>query len=101
MTTPVYLILGAILVGIFVCGCCAAESDQAATIEDKKTDQDLERRKKEKEAWFALYYDDRKKEHEFRTYYGKRERGKLTYIVPEFEQRIVKMNKLKRKRGRD
>lgn len=97
----VYLILGAILIGIFICGCCAAESDQAAGIEDKKTDQDLEKRKKEewKKAWFELYYDDRNKEYEFWTYFRKREKGKLLYIVPEFEQRIVKMNKLKK--GRD
>ena len=96
MTEFVYLMLGAFLVGIFVCGCCAAESDQAAGIEDKKIDQDLERRKK---AWLELRYDDRKKEYEFWQYFSRRERGKLTYIVPEFEQRIVKMNKLKK--GRD
>ena len=92
----VYLIWGAILVGIFICGCCAAKSDQAAATEDKKTDQDLEKRKK---AWFELVYDDRHKEYEFWKYFGKRKKGKLLYIVPEFEQRIVKMNKLKK--GRD
>lgn len=104
MTEPIYFILGAILIGIFICGCCAAESDQAAATEDKKADQDLERRKKadlekRKKAWLELCYDDRKKEYEFWTYFGKRKRGKLLYIVPEFEQRIVKMNKLKK--GRD
>ena len=59
-------------------------------------DQDLEKRKK---AYLGLRYDDRKKEAEFWTYFYKRKKGKLTYIVPEFEQRIVKMNKLKK--GRD
>lgn len=90
MTTSAYLILGAVLVGIFICCCCA-----------EKSDQDLEKRKKEerKAAWFELYYDDRHKEYEFWRYFGKREKGKLLYIVPEFEQRIVKMNKLKK--GRD
>lgn len=60
--------------------------------EHEETDQDLEERKK---AYLELRYD-RKKEGDFWRYFYLREKGKLTYIVPEFEERIVKMNKLKK-----
>ena len=59
--------------------------------EHEETDQDLEERKK---AYEELRYD-RKKEGEFWRYFVKRKNGKLLYVVPEFEERIVKMNKLK------
>lgn len=77
-----------IIAGIFICSCCAAISEQ-----EVNQDQDLEKRKK---AYLELRYD-RKKEGEFRRYFYLRKKGKLTYIVPEFEKRIVKMNKLKEK----
>lgn len=80
-----------IIVGIFICGCCAAISEQEH--EEVNQDQDLEKRKK---AYLKLRYD-RKKEGDFWRYFYLRKKGKLTYIVPEFEERIVKMNKLKEK----
>lgn len=77
-----------IIAGICICGCCLAISEQ-----EVNQDQDLEKRKK---AYLELRYD-RKKEREFWRYFYLRKKGKLTYIVPEFEKRIVKMNKLKEK----
>ena len=103
MTEFVYFIFGAILFCIFFYGCTMGATDIAKeqqTLKEQQS-QDLEKRKKEerKKAYLELCYDDRKKEYEFWTYFGRRRKGKLTYIVPEFEQRIVKMNKLKK--GRD
>lgn len=81
-----------VIVGIFICGCCAAISEQEQE-EEVNQDQDLEERKR---AYLELRYD-RKKEGDFWRYFYLRKKGKLTYIVPEFEERIVKMNKLKEK----
>ena len=49
---------------------------------------------KKRKALEALRYEGHK-EYEFWSYVAKRKKGKLTYIVPEFEKRIVKMNELK------
>ena len=92
-----------IIIGIIICGFCAKDSDRAA--EALKEQQSLDEaklkeiRKQKRNAFEELRYD-RNKESEFWRYFCKRKKGKLTYIVPEFEERIVKMNKLKEK-GRD
>ena len=105
MTSFIYFICGAILFYIFFYGCTMGATDiskeqqalkEQQSLNEANQDRDLEERKK---AYLELCYDDSKKEYEFWKYYGKRERGKLRYIVPEFEKRIVKMNKLKK--GRD
>ena len=102
MTSFIYFICGAILFYIFLYGCTMGATDiskEHQALKEANQDQDLEKRKKKEweKAWRELCYDDGKKEYEFWIYFGNRERGKLRYVVPEFEQRIVKMNKLKKR----
>ncbi len=97
-----------IVLGVVICGLCATNSEQAAKelaeqqIIDEAKLKEIRRVEKEnksleerKKAYRELCYD-RKKEGEFWRYFYLRKKGKLTYIVPEFEERIVKMNKLKK-----
>lgn len=63
----------------------------SASINEAKPEEN----KRKREAFESLRYSGRK-EGEFWNYFYKRKKGKLTYIVPEFEERIVKMNKLKK-----